>query len=259
MPYRAFYNGELAIIPALKPEDRDVLDQIIDDNRSPAAQEANQIYAQMNEECGLSNSFSLSLSEDGQFLGCDNEEQREGLEDWLQGLIKHFFRPRGYSLEGEVSYSGDGEDDHGWIYVQKDEVECIEDVIYNDGPSWARAAYMSEPVRSAATGVVDSADDTGCDGDLTVCSKSAVAVLDKMLKLNQLEKKSTAASQYEGKDTGRPDSELSPSELSDKYDKIGEWGEHPEHGAADWRLEVAEGLTRRGYWDWVACKLEEDS
>ncbi len=259
MPYRVYYNGELTITPALKQADCDVLDVIIDDDRSPAAQEANRIYAQMNEEYSLSSSFSLSLSEDGRLLVSDSEEQREGLEDWLRGLIKHFFRPRGYSLEGEVSYSGAGEDDHGWIYVKKDEVEAIDDVIYNDGPSWARTAYMGEPVRTAATDVVNSADDTGCNGDLTVCSKSAVAALDKMLRLNLLEKKSTAASQYEGDDTGRPDSELSPSELSEKYDKVGEWGEHPEHGAADWRLEAGEGLTRRGYWDWVACKLEEKS
>ena len=34
------------------------------------------------------------------------------------------------------------------------------------------------------------------------------------------------------------------------------WGEHPEHPMADWQNEVANGDTRRGYWDWVANQLE---
>ncbi len=33
--------------------------------------------------------------------------------------------------------------------------------------------------------------------------------------------------------------------------------QHPGYTLADWRYEVAEDSTSRGYWHWVACKLLE--
>ena len=256
MGYPVYYDGEISITPALKPEDHDVLLQIIDDTPAPAGQEAERIYKEMTGEFNLEFSCPLTLTEDGLCLAADSEEQRPGIEDWLRSLSKHFFKPRGYSLEGEVSYSGDNEGDCGVVYVKDGKVEGIDDVCYNNGPSWALNAYMSEPVKIAAERVVDSADDTGCDGDLTVCSKSAVAELGSILKQNRPEENSAVAS--EGGDTSvdRPDNELSPSQLADKYN---EWGDHPVYGAADWRQEVAEAVTRRGYWEWVASRLEENN
>lgn len=32
---------------------------------------------------------------------------------------------------------------------------------------------------------------------------------------------------------------------------LGYWDEHPGHPAEDWKLEVANGDTRTGYWDWA--------
>jgi hypothetical protein len=40
--------------------------------------------------------------------------------------------------------------------------------------------------------------------------------------------------------------------------EFGHWGEHPQYGRADWKYEVANGDTQRGYWDYVAAKLEEE-
>lgn len=36
----------------------------------------------------------------------------------------------------------------------------------------------------------------------------------------------------------------------------GVWGEHPDHPAEDWRIEVENHDTRAGYWDWVAGRIE---
>lgn len=36
-------------------------------------------------------------------------------------------------------------------------------------------------------------------------------------------------------------------------------GEHPEFPASDWKYEVDNGDTRRGYWDWVAAGLEQQA
>lgn len=58
--------------------------------------------------------------------------------------------------------------------------------------------------------------------------------------------------------TAIADKGLDADELSEKYDKVGEWGEHPEHTLSDWKFAVINEDTRRGYWDWVACLIEEE-
>ncbi|WP_262267265.1 MULTISPECIES: hypothetical protein [Microvirga] len=35
------------------------------------------------------------------------------------------------------------------------------------------------------------------------------------------------------------------------------WDDHPDYPSEDWKYEVENGDTRRGYWDWVASKIEE--
>ena len=53
------------------------------------------------------------------------------------------------------------------------------------------------------------------------------------------------------------DLDLTPDQLSEKYNsELGE-GEHPVYTRWDWRQEVASGSTIRGYWDWVAAQIEE--
>jgi len=36
----------------------------------------------------------------------------------------------------------------------------------------------------------------------------------------------------------------------------GTWGEHPAYPVADWQLDIANGDTRLGYWEWVAASLD---
>ena len=50
---------------------------------------------------------------------------------------------------------------------------------------------------------------------------------------------------------------LSPMELSDKYDTADGWGQHPEYREQDWMAKILDGNTRRGYWEWVAAQIEE--
>ena len=51
---------------------------------------------------------------------------------------------------------------------------------------------------------------------------------------------------------------LTPEELSEKYDTDEGWGEHPIYTSWDWVQDVATRSTRRGYWDWVAAKIDGD-
>ncbi|MBD2745995.1 hypothetical protein IC232_04700 [Microvirga sp. BT688] len=52
-------------------------------------------------------------------------------------------------------------------------------------------------------------------------------------------------------DTTHPDA----SQLIAGIDSV--WDDHPDYPSEDWQYEVGNGDTRRGYWDWVAAKLEE--
>jgi len=48
---------------------------------------------------------------------------------------------------------------------------------------------------------------------------------------------------------------LGPTGIPAEYG--GYWlGQHPQHTVSDWQQEVSEGLTRMGYWDWVAYAID---
>lgn len=180
MGYDVYYSGEIKITPALKAEDRAILQTMID--RTPnreMAPEAARIVEEIENEVSPYYAFPMDLCDDNETLEALDEEEREGMCDWLRGFIKYFFQPSGYLLDGSVTYSGDSSGDHGGIYVKNNEVESVEDVEVNEGPSWAPTPYVSEIVRKAIGKVVDSADSTGCEylNDRTVCSQSAITEL----------------------------------------------------------------------------------
>lgn len=45
-----------------------------------------------------------------------------------------------------------------------------------------------------------------------------------------------------------------PEELMQKY---GVHGEHADFTREAWKLEVSDGNTQRGYWEWVSSELED--
>ena len=178
MGYDVYYSGEIEITPALTKKDRAFLHSMIDCN--PGRKITGKALAMLNaieNDFSLWSSFPMAISEDGERLEALDEEEREGLSGWLAGFIKYFFQPRGYSLEGSVTYSGECSSDHGEIFVKGDAVEIVEDIEANEGPSWAPKPFISHLVCRLIENLVESADSTGCDGDLTICSKSAVETL----------------------------------------------------------------------------------
>jgi hypothetical protein len=38
----------------------------------------------------------------------------------------------------------------------------------------------------------------------------------------------------------------------------GLWGEHPDYPVDEWQAEVANDDTRKGYWEWVKAKIEDE-
>lgn len=37
----------------------------------------------------------------------------------------------------------------------------------------------------------------------------------------------------------------------------GYWSENPDFPSTDWQIEVVQGNTRLGYWEWVIHRLDE--
>jgi hypothetical protein len=77
---------------------------------------------------------------------------------------------------------------------------------------------------------------------------------------------SAASQQMKPRRETRPSAKTAPKPLPDTnhpnapqliagIDSV--WDDHPDYPSTDWQYEVENGDTRRGYWDWVAAKLEE--
>jgi hypothetical protein len=64
---------------------------------------------------------------------------------WLQYIVKNFMEPWGYTLEGEMTWTGEEPDDRGHIHVLDNMIDVVEDVISSPRPHW-------EPVHTASTG-----------------------------------------------------------------------------------------------------------
>lgn len=62
------------------------------------------------------------VSEDGTALRWNEVEKFYDYIEWLKYLIEHFFAPWGYRLDGEVTWSGEENDDVGKIIVEDNEV-----------------------------------------------------------------------------------------------------------------------------------------
>lgn len=57
------------------------------------------------------------VTEDGKYLEWDEGEKFYEYEEWLEYLIKNFFEPFGYVLNGDVEFQGEAYDDFGVISV----------------------------------------------------------------------------------------------------------------------------------------------
>lgn len=181
MGYDVYYRGEIVISPPLNTTDHELLISLINSatlDIHSDIEEVNDILQKIRGEFAPCYSFQMNMAEDKDALvALDNGEENEGLDDWLSGFIKYFFQPRGYSLDGSVLFDGEESTDVGVIYVKGALLESVDDTTFNSGPSWNPTPYASKTIRDAICDVMASADSTGYDGDLTVCSRSALEKL----------------------------------------------------------------------------------
>ena len=163
-----YYNGEIAVTPALTESDAAILRAVTnlertDDTKTFFAAVAASPEPDLPYHAGL-----LEISEDREFIVPEEDESRHGFRLWLKLVIEHYLAPRGYVLNGEVTWEGEDRDDSGTIFVKDNQVEAVDDLIFNAGPSWASNHFADDHLKQAIRDLLDSADNTGCSPDLTV-------------------------------------------------------------------------------------------
>ena len=107
----------------------------------------------------------------------EQDESRHGFQMWLRLLIEHYLAPRGYVLNGEVTWEGEDGDDGGTIFVKDNQVEAVDDLIFNPGPSWAPNHFVDDHLKQAVRDLLDSADDSGCSPEVIAVSATDIATV----------------------------------------------------------------------------------
>jgi len=182
MGYYVFYSGEVSVSPPLSEEDAAVVRAFVNHERTEVTE---SLFAAINAsvEPDLPGySGLLDVSEDRASLVPEEDESNHGLRLWLKLLAEHFLTPKGYVLNGEVFWDGRDSDDAGCIFVKDNQVEAVDDLIFNAGPSWAPNHYADDALKEAIQNLLESADNTGCSLDLTVVEAKHVETLRLLLR-----------------------------------------------------------------------------
>lgn len=78
---------------------------------------------------GLWCDWEIMEYSNGEQVLCWNEKEKfYDYTEWLEYLIKNFFMPHGYILNGTIEYQGENSDDFGKIVVTDNYVEVLEGI-----------------------------------------------------------------------------------------------------------------------------------
>ncbi|HUZ97530.1 MAG TPA: hypothetical protein VMU57_21710 [Edaphobacter sp.] len=181
MGYSVYYRGKIEIVPPLTEEHAEIVLAFSKYERAEKTASIFEAVAASAEPDLPGHAGLFELSEGRDLIVPDESESRHGLRLWLVLLIEHFLGPLGYVLNGEVSWTADDLDDRGCIFVMGNAVECVDDFIINQGPSWSPEHYSDDRLKAIIQELIDSADSTGCSPDLTVVGSKAVDSLREAL------------------------------------------------------------------------------
>lgn len=181
MGYGVYYDGEVAITPALTEGDAAVLRAAMKREETVETRDLFAVIAASSEPDLPYHADLLEISEDRDCLVPEEDESRHGVRLWLRLLIEHYLAPRGYVLNGEITWEGEDREDSGTIFVKDNQVEAVADLIFNAGPSWAPNHFANDPLRQAIRDLLDSADNTGCTTDLTVVAAPSLEAVRSLM------------------------------------------------------------------------------
>src|ERR1700678_945306 len=174
MSQDVYYKGEISVTPALTESDAAVLLAATNLEQTEETREFFAAVAASPEPDLPYHAGLLEISEDREFIVPEEDESRHGFRLWLKLVIEHYLAPRGYVLNGEVTWEGEDRDDSGTIFVKDNQVEAVEDLIFNAGPSWAQNHFADGHLKRAIRDLLDSADNTGCSPALTVVAAAGL-------------------------------------------------------------------------------------
>jgi len=181
MGYCVYYSGEVEITPPLTEEDAGIVRAAVNREQTEATRAIFAAIAASGEPDLPGHAGLLEVSEDRGYILPEEGESRHGVYLWLHLLLEHFLTPRGYVLNGEITWDGEDPDDLGCIYVKDNQIEAIDDLIFNAGPSWAPNHYVDDSLKQAIRSLLDSADSTGCSPNLTVVATTYVEAVRSLL------------------------------------------------------------------------------
>ena len=182
MSYPVYYDGEFEVAPSLTEEDVTLLLAVTNLEKNENTRPIFEAIAASEEPDLPWHGGLITISEGGASISPEEGESRPGFGMWLELLIKYFFTPKGYVLNGDATWTASDDDyDRGSIFIKDNQIEIVDDLIHNAGPSWNPSVYADAAVKAAIQGIVDSADDTGCTEDLTVVSSAPLMELRALL------------------------------------------------------------------------------
>ena len=181
MGYSVYYHGEISITPPLSEDHAAIVLAVSNQEETDATRAIFAAIAASPESDLPAYGGLFTISEDRALIVPEEDESRHGLRLCLLQLIEHFFKPSGYVLNGEISWDGDEPDDRGWIFVKENQIEAVDDLIVNAGPSWSPDHYADPDLKQTIQSLVDSADSEGCSNDLTVVSAVSLDALRGLL------------------------------------------------------------------------------
>jgi len=168
MGYTVYYNGEVNVTPPLTEDHAALVNAVLNREQTDEAQ---AVFAAIAADPVLDLPFHaglLEVSEDRVYIRPEEGESRHGVRLWLQLLLQYVLVPLGYTLNGEVLWEAEDPDDRGGIFIKDNQLETVEDLIFNAGPSWAPNHYVDDLLKRAIQRLLNTADNTGCSPELTV-------------------------------------------------------------------------------------------
>jgi hypothetical protein len=181
MGYDVYYNGEVKITPPLTEEHAGLLRALVNREETEQTQAIFAAIAAGPEPDLPGYTGVLEVSEEREYLLPEEGESRHGIRLWLRILLQYLFVPLGYTLNGEIFWEGEGRDDSGGIFLNDNQLEAVNDLIFNAGASWAPNHYADDILKQAIQKLLDSADSTGCSPDLTVVAAAHVETVRSLL------------------------------------------------------------------------------
>ena len=177
MGYSVYYDGELSVSPPLTEADAGIVCAVVNGEHTSETLAIFAAIAASSEPDLPWHVGLIRVSDERDLILPEDDESRPGLGMWLRLLLQHFLSERGYVLDGQISWKGEDSDDSGTIFVKDSQIEVVDDLIFNAGPSWKPNHYASDELKRTLRELLDFADSTGCSPDLTVVLSEKLAAV----------------------------------------------------------------------------------